>query len=362
MSGKAFSRRDFAALLAASFLASAAGRAQAQDILVDHFMGKADSDYIRYARSGPYRTNQDPVYTWIGLSESDDKVQVLVTWSRDISNPRLIVFSHGAVTEPHLYRYLYMHWASHGYIVVAPVHDDSVIRRGLSIRQADAHGGAIWDFSGLLHDFELWENRTRACSSVLDEVPVLNRTFGIEINAERPIIIGHSYGAFTAQLLLGATVRTQRGEANYMDPRWAGSILMSPQGAGIMGLHEQSWVSLSRPLLVLTGGMDADASGQDAGRKADIFWRSPPKFKHFGYMANGDFTIYTGQSARPGNYEERLFADLRSVTTAFLKAYAEHDTTAYGHLLDDYFSARTLEFENAATGMVRHSRIYMQSR
>lgn len=328
-------------------------------IISDHMLNRGSSDYVSYARVGDYRMATVPTYTYL---DADSTIEVLVFLSEDTPNPKLVVFSHGALAEPSLYRYLLNHWVSHGYIVVAPIHDDSITRQGLNIRQSQTSGAAIWDFSGILNDVDLWETRGQMCNLVLDSVPVLNRTFGVEINAERPIISGHSYGAFTAQMLLGAKVKTSNGIMTTKDPRWAGGILMSPQGEGIMGLYEGSWEDVNRPVMVLTGGNDVDASGQDAARKADAFWLSPENQKHFGYMEYAKHTIFTGQSSRPGTYDEKLFADVKSVTIAFLKAYANHDVVAYSHLQDDYFSAQTVEPDDPSTNTPGHSRIYMQTR
>lgn len=364
-------RRDALNIFGMSTLVGAmagANNLMAQEIIADHLMGMGNSDYVDYARRGLFRTNNNPTMTWIGEVDTIrangevNQKQVVVTTAQDNPTPRLIVFSHGAITEPMLYRYLLNHWSTHGFIVVAPIHDDSVIKQGLEIRQQDARGATSWDFSGLLNDHNLWEDRTSVCSLVLDNVGILNETFSIAINDERPIIAGHSYGSFTSQLLLGAEVNTANGLRSFKDPRWAGGMLLSPQGVGIMGLHEKSWNEVNRPLLVMTGGRDVDNSEQDAARKADAYWYSPEQYKHFAYMEYGTHNIFTGQSARPGNYDQRLFADIRAVTTAFLKAYAEHDTKAYSHLLDDYFSVMTVEYEEQSPDRNKHSRIFMQNR
>lgn len=331
--------------------------ALAQEAVSDHLLGR-NSDYADYARIGPFAYTDRPDFTTL----KEGRIQVAVMVSPEATQPRLVVFSHGALTEPLLYRYLLNHWVSHGYMVVAPVHDDSVIEEGLSIRHQDARGATRWDFSGLLNDHGLWSQRADACNAVLDEVETLARTFEVDIQADRPIIAGHSYGAFTAQLLLGTSVNTAAGIRDFHDPRWAGGILMSPQGIGIMGLHRESWKDVTRPLLVMTGGRDVDASEQDASRKADPFWHSPEGYKHFAYMAQGTHTSFTGQSARPGNYDQRLFDDIKATTVAFLKAYADHDVVAYGHLQDDYLSVHTIERADPALGQERHSRLYMQSR
>src|SRR5690625_2731454 len=101
-------RRRFlcSASLAAFSLSAASRPSPAQEILTDHFMGMAGSDYIRYARLGPHRVSQNPTLSRIG-ENSEDANEIAVVRPRDMADPGLIVFSHGAVTEPLLYRYLF---------------------------------------------------------------------------------------------------------------------------------------------------------------------------------------------------------------------------------------------------------------
>src|SRR5690606_18158863 len=130
-----------------------------------------------------------------------------------------------------------------------PIHDDSVIERGLIARSRDVKGHSRWEFGKLLNDVGAWGGRARSCGIVIDSVPILSRTLGIEIEAERPIIVGHDYGAYTAQILLGASVSTSEGGGPrvFADSRFFAGILLSPQGSGTMGLTPDSWNQVARP-------------------------------------------------------------------------------------------------------------------
>jgi len=348
-------RRGLLAASAAVLLPPGAGRAQE---FVNSPLAGRSSDYAAYALPGPHRIPDEPVVVKV----PDLGLSVAVFVSRTAPAPRLVVFSHGTLGEPTVYKHLFNQWASHGFAVLAPFHDDSVIERGLRIRQQDARGAAVWDFSGLLNDFALWQARCRTCSQTLDAAERIGATVRARIDASRPVIAGHSYGAFTAQMLVGAAVRTPDGVRTFGDERWGAALLMSPPGIGAMGLVEESWRDVAKPLLAMTGGREADDGAQDAERRSDVFFRSQPTYKHLAFLPEGDQNIYTGQRARPGTYEQRMFDDIRSVTVAFLKAYADHDAKAYENLSGDYFDRHSIEADDPRTRRPKHSRIVMRTR
>ena len=126
---------------------------------------------------------------------------------------RLAIFSHGLLSEPQVYRSLLSHLASHGFIVACPIHDDSLMERGLRMRSAAVDGGAAWNLGGISGDADAWAARARACASVLDEASVVLNAVNMVALTERPLLVGHELGAFTAMLLMGASARSGDGRA-----------------------------------------------------------------------------------------------------------------------------------------------------
>src|SRR3546814_5870861 len=83
--------------------------------------------------------------------------RLLIHHPRNAKAGRLVVFSHGALAEPQVYDLILSHWASHGFVVVSPLHDDSVIARGLAARARDRDGHVTLEFEKILNDTQAWE-------------------------------------------------------------------------------------------------------------------------------------------------------------------------------------------------------------
>src|SRR3546814_20380330 len=96
------------------------------------------------------------------------------------------------------------------------------------------------EFYKFLNNTQAWDQRADAIKAVLYAFPLLAKTIGIEIDASRPLVAGHDYGAYTAQLVLGVTVSTASGTMNFTDDRFFAGLLLSPQGVGIMEIGRAS--------------------------------------------------------------------------------------------------------------------------
>ena len=254
---------------------------------------------------------------------------------------RIVVFSHAELSTPQVYENLLCHWASHGFIVVAPLHDDSVLVNGLKAQRQDAKG-TDWDLGALLNDSASWIARPRTLRRVLDCIPVLQQQSGIRFLQDRPIVIGHSFGAYAAQLLLG--VKPWKTDGTFLDehdPRFYGGILLSPQGRGILGLRDDSWDSVNRAFMAVSGNGDYGATGQDPSTRIEPFSLSPAGNKHLDWFSHITPVLYTGQQIVPGTQQGLVFQDLLATTTAFLVAYANYDKNAFATLTGNYFSLAT---------------------
>ena len=127
--------------------------------------------------------------------------------------------------------------------------------------------------------------------ALLDQLPALEAqvpSLAGRIDAKRVVVAGHSYGGFTAELLLGATTRdpsTGRRE-DLSDPRVLGGILLSAPG-GADGLTPEwtrkgafldvDWSTMRKPVLVMIGETDLSAmTAKSADWHADAYVRTPP--------------------------------------------------------------------------------------
>jgi hypothetical protein len=332
------SRRRFLSIGAGTAFLSAGdvlGQASTPLILRPGIDG--DPRYARYASNGIYVTPASPVIFTTEVS------RVYIFYPLQVTRSQVIVFSHGALTDPNTYRDLLWHWASHGYIVMAPLHDDAVLLNGPALRKRTDDSLSEWPVPSLLEDKSAWNKRLLACKSALDLAAPLTTSLGMEVDFTRPIIAGHGYGAFIANLLMGATVVDQdKKVVSFRDDRFFSSISLSPQGPGVMGLHEKSWENISSPMLGIVAENDVDFTTQPWQTKGQSFKLAKPGYKHFGLLTQGSSNSFSGQMAGRSDHERKLFEGLKAFTIAFVKAYGEYDPIAFKDVSTNFFQQNTL--------------------
>lgn len=298
-----------------------------------------DPRYALYASQGPYVYSATPIKV-----KGRNGFEYIVYFPRNQRNPRLIVFSHGAMAEPTAYRDLLWHWASHGFAVVAPLHRDSIIENGPSLRRrSSTNSVSDWNISSLLEDPVAWQERAAACAAVLDDIDLVNVAINETINVERPIIAGHGYGAYVGQMLLGASIKdAENKRRSFTDNRFFGGIFMSPQGPGVMGLDEISWQDMTAPSLFLIAENEQDFTNQTYQEKAKSYLLAKPGYKHIGLMKKGTANTFSGQNTNTSPMEAKLFEVLRAISTGFLLAYADYNKEAFQDMTTDFFERMSL--------------------
>jgi predicted dienelactone hydrolase len=325
-------RREFLAGAAAGILAAGRALAEAPVVIRDP-SAAGDPRYAAYADVGSFPDFDRPV----AIDASGSRPRLLAWFPRSREALRLVVFSHGVLSEPSTYGGLLSHWASHGFAILAPIHADSAAEGGGTIaRSVDAQGPAQWDFKRVLDDAAAWKRRAVDCMATLDAASDVAQRLGINVLADRPIVAGHDFGAYVAQRLIGA----EAGET-LADVRFFAAMLLSPQGAGVMGLTESSWGAVTKPLIAVTGGADVDPTGQSAQQKADCFFRSPPGNKHLAYFPKGTHTMFTERRTAGAAAGQAQFRDLRAISAAFLLAYGNYDQQAFDDIASQFFDRAT---------------------
>lgn len=328
------------AIRAAAALAAlaAAGRARAQTpdpLIIRPEISGVDPRYAAYATDGPFVNPSTP------LTVKTDNATVVVFRPNNVPEGRIVVFSHGALSDPLTYRDLLWHWSSHGFVVAAPLHQDAVIESGPTLRRNKAGEVSQWPVSALLEDPVAWKQRLHECSSCLDNLEQIEVAAGMKIVADRPVIAGHGYGAYMAQLLLGAQVKGDGGKRmDFRDPRFFSGIALSPQGPGVMGFDERSWEDVASPLLYLVAENDSDFTGQPAMEKAKAYLLAKPGYKHIGFLKGAASNTFFG--SRASEAERKLFQVTLAMTVTFLKAYANYDVAAFKDMTTDFFERMAL--------------------
>lgn len=183
-------------------------------------------------------------------------LEVRVTAPIAGSDLPVLLFSHGNGWSLDGYAPLASVWASYGFVVVQPTHLDS---RRYGIGFDDPRFGAIWtsrrdDFVRILDQLDSIEASVPNLAGRMDRTSV--------------VAAGHSWGAQTVQMLLGARVELEGGGlgASGRDDRVVGGVLLAATGLAGDDLQEfarthlpfmrPSFAELLAPALVVAGSED----------------------------------------------------------------------------------------------------------
>lgn len=172
------------------------------------------------------------------------------------SNLPVVVFSHGNGWNLDGYAPLTAFWASRGFVVIQPTHLDSR-RNGF----------------GFDHPVfpTIWTERITDLTRILDQLDTIEAAVpGLagRLDRSRVAATGHSWGAQTAQSLLGARIFDEAGQVgeDMSDSRVTAGILFAATGVGGEDLHpfaqanfpfmRPSFQELTTPTLVVAGDRD----------------------------------------------------------------------------------------------------------
>jgi len=224
--------------------------------------------YKKYRRSQEQCYNVNSVELILNDEKRQKKLPIKLHYPKNttINYLPLLIFSHGAIDSKDAYIVLCQLWASHGYIVIQPTHSDilpSVKGEGGSI--VSLGGDAKKHLQERLSKPEVWEDRVQDIVLIMDSLDTMgNMVYDIKgkFDKKRIGVGGHSYGAYTAQLLGGARVKL--GEfldfTDYSDARVKCTLLISSQGVndegGGTGLQKTSWEKYKCPMFVIAGSKD----------------------------------------------------------------------------------------------------------
>lgn len=256
-------------------------------------------------------------------------------WPEDRRPEGLVVFCHGLGASGADYTELSRHWAAHGYLVLHPTFSDSIA----AVARAEPALGLdpVGDLSGwtqwpgvrarmheILHAPERWLERVETVRAVMAALPeIVAVTCG---GPSRPLpaaIAGHSFGAYTAQLLAGAAIDLPDGRAGplFADQRFAAALLLSAQGREQQGLRDGSWDAMAGPVMTVTGTLDRGAMGGEWRWKSEPFELAPPGGKYLAVLDDADHYLGGFASGVAGQDVPAQRAAVRQLALAFLDAY-----------------------------------------
>ncbi|WP_250037605.1 alpha/beta hydrolase family protein [Paractinoplanes maris] len=176
-----------------------------------------------------------------------EDLQVRVTAPATGGTLPVVVFSHGFGWSMDGYAPLADHWAATGFLVVQPTHLDS---RTLALAPDDPRTPDIWRW------------RADDLTLALDHLDELAEVVDSRADHTRVAVAGHSWGAQTASMLLGAGVNGP----GKPDPRVTAGVLLAIPGRGGADLSpfaaehfdfmNPGFTTMTTPALIVAGDHD----------------------------------------------------------------------------------------------------------
>ncbi len=286
--------------------------------------------YAADEQSGSYSSNTGSLpfeSTAIELKDKkqDKDLRLRVTYPTKEGTYPIVIWSHGAMGSKDAYKPLVSHWASHGYVCIQPTHGDSLRLIGFK---------GLKDMNNV---WNKWQSRTLDVKHILDNLDAIEAKIpklrGL-MDRKNIGMGGHSFGAHTSQLIGG--VRMKNPVNNQMlafsDPRPKCLLLVSPQGTG-GGFVRESWKTLTRPSMVITGTKDkSPRTGKSYKWRREVYDYTPPGAKYL-LMIDGAYHGFGGIAGKrrfpgsgPDNNEHVNY--VKSAATAFLDAYLKDSKPA----------------------------------
>lgn len=228
------------------------------------------------------------------------------------------------------------HLASHGYAVVCLEHVGSNterLRRGFRFMR---------NLLEMTRDADEVFARPRDVSFAIDVISKWNSSeqkFSGRFDLNRIGVLGHSFGAYTALAVCGARPalnwlkpRVEPGAGlglDLSDSRVKACVALSPQGPGEPFFLEESYASVSRPVLGISGSKDEQQNSTPENRRR-FFELLPPGDKYFVWLENADhpsFSDSSGSGRRGLRSASRVEVQpiARAATLLFFDGYLRYD-------------------------------------
>lgn len=237
-------------------------------------------------------------FDWVDAARAR-QVPARLYWPANASGRvPLVVFSHGMGGSRRGYTYLATHWAAHGVasLHVQHVGSDSALWRGNPFGIVDRLQAAARDSEAAARVGDL--------SFALDRI--LAKTSGpyaASVDRRRIVVAGHSYGANTALLAVGARVIRDGRWLEFRDPRFSAAIAIS--APPFYGETDLTGVlaKISVPTLHVTATDDViqiPGYYSPAADRSAIFSAIPKSRKLLAVFQGGSHSMFTDRTLTGG--------------------------------------------------------------
>lgn len=301
--------------------------------------GSPASAYIAVA--GPFETGEENDLVLHDAQRNKD-LRLKVTYPKAGGKFPVIVFSHGFGGSKDTYASLTGYWAARGYVTIQPTHDDSISQR----RANGEIRGVVQGFSTLREDIAdpvAWRNRARDISLVIDSLDEIERRVpGVTGRIDRGHIGagGHSFGALTTELIGGLTFTPQDAPPppaaskieSLGDRRVSALLVLSGAGPRQHGITENSWESITAPLMLMTGTRDMGVGGLNPEQRIKPYELVHSTHKYAIVLDGGGHMTFTGMPSKGGTEPAVLYETVKVASTAFWDAYLKNSEKAEAYL------------------------------
>jgi predicted dienelactone hydrolase len=273
----------------------------------------------------------------------------------------LIIISHGAIGTWDSHIYQAEHLASHGYVVFCVEHVRSnnimgkyyMSRRGGRLKILEALQKMTTDPQAVLE-------RPRDITFAIDQAIKWNRNqnkLAGKIKTDKIAVMGHSFGAYTTLVVCGAQpildyleprVAPGTGLAGDLsDPRVTFGLAMSPQTPGTTFFGKESYTTINRPLVCITGSKDTQKSHDGKKMPANVRWevlKMLPKGggHYFFWLTNANHLSFA-DSPFLQRLPSRAKRDVPRITRALMVLFSDYflkdDRNAMGNLTKGYIDS-----------------------
>jgi predicted dienelactone hydrolase len=287
------------------------------------------------AAAGPFDTGVDADLVLHDARRNKD-LHVKITYPAADGKFPVIVFSHGFGGSQETYASLTEYWAARGYVVIQPTHDDSIAQRK---ERGEIHG-VMQGFSTLgedISDFAKWRNRARDISFVIDSLEEIERrapAVAGKMDRGHIGVGGHSFGALTTELIGGLTF-TPPGESkpeSLADRRVSALLVLSGAGPRQRGVDEQSWESITAPMMLMTGTRDLGVGGLRPEQRIKPYELVRSVHKYAIVLDGGGHMTFTGIPAKMDAEPAVLYETVKMASVAFWDAYLKDSAKAESYL------------------------------